>query len=168
MRRSDIQEMIRIDKQRRFIRAMSKAVEGLPVTQAERDLLDAIFVALLRGDDAADLTGTKPPHKRRSADGTHIALHYLCLTQILKEKADVAWETVGDAWGLKRRDVQKIVADNGAALAMLPQYSGAPGKLLQLCEQRAWTARLGRRRSRLEPTTQSVSDTLNAATSPSS
>jgi hypothetical protein len=154
MRRSDIREMIRIKAQRRFIRAMSNAIEGQPLTQTDRDLLDAILVALLRGDDVADLTGTKPPHNLRSGDGTHIALHYLCLTQLLKEKADVAWKAVGDAWGLQRRDVQNMVADNWAALAMLPQYYGAPGKLLQLCEQRAWTARLGRRRSRLEPTTQ--------------
>ena len=166
MRRSEIQETIRIDKQRRFIRAMSKAIEGLPVTEAERNLLDAIFVALLRDDDVADLTGTRSPHNRRSGDGTHIALHYLCLTHLLMEKADVAWKTVGDAWGLRRRDVQKIVADNWAALAMLPQYTDAPGKLLQLSEQRAWTARLGRRRSRLEPTTQNVSDTLSAARIP--
>jgi hypothetical protein len=167
MQRSEIQETIRIDRQRRFIRAMSKAIEGLPLTQAERNLLDAIFVTLLRGGDVADLTGTKPPINRRSGDGTHIALHYLCLTQLLKEKVDVAWKIVGDAWGLRRRDVQKIVADNWAALALLPQYSGAPGTLLQLCEQRAWTARLGRRRSRLEPTTQSLSDTLHAARGPS-
>jgi len=166
MRRSEIQETIRIDKQRRFIRSMSKAIEGLPVTEAERNLLDAIFVALLRDDDVADLTGTRPQHNRRSGDGTHIALHYLCLTHLLMEKADVAWKTVGDAWGLRRRDVQKIVADNWAALAMLPQYTDAPGKLLQLSEQRAWTARLGRRRSRLEPTTQNVSDTLSAARIP--
>jgi hypothetical protein len=137
--------MIRIDRQRRFIRAMSKAIEGQPVTQSERDLLDAILVALLRGDDVADLTGTRPSHNRRSDDRIHVALHYLCLTQLLKEKAEVAWQTVGDVWGLRRSDVQKIVADNGAALEMLPQSAAAPDKLLQLCEERAWAARPARR-----------------------
>jgi hypothetical protein len=149
MRRSDIQEMIRVDKQRRFIRAMSKVIDGQPVTHSERDLLDAILVALLRGDDVSDLTGTTPPHNRRSDDRVHVALHYLCLTQLLKEKADVAWQTVGDAWGLRRRDVQKIVADNWAALARLRQFESAPDKLLQLCERRAWAARPGRRRPAL-------------------
>jgi len=146
MRRSDIQKMIRIDKQRRFVRAMSRAIEGQPMTQTERDLLDAVMVALLRGDDVADLTGSRPPHNRRSGDGIHVALHYLCLTRLLKQKADAAWQTVGDAWGLRKCDVQKIVADNGAAVAMLRQFAAAPDKLLQLCERRAWAARPGRRR----------------------
>jgi len=149
MRRSDIQEMIRINTQRRFIRAMSKAIEGQPLTQIERGLLDAILVALLRGDDVAHLTGTRPLHNRRSDDRIHVALHYLCLTQLLKEKADVAWQIVGDTWGLKRRDVQTIVADNWAALDRLRKFDSAPDTLLQLCERRAWVARHGRRRPAL-------------------
>jgi hypothetical protein len=147
MRRCDILETIRIDKQRRFIRAMTKAIEGQAMTQTERDLLDAILVALLRGDDVADLTGTCPPYNRRSDDRIHVALHYLCLTHLLKVKAEVAWKTVGDTWGLRRCDVQKIVADNRAALAMLTQFASTPDQLLRLCEQRAWVARPGRRRT---------------------
>jgi hypothetical protein len=146
MRRSEIQEMIRVDQKRRFVRAMSRAIEGQPITQNERHLLDAIFVGLLRGDDVADLTGIKPAHNRRSDDRIHVALHYLCLTQLMEQKAEAAWQTVGDAWGLRKQDVQKIVATNWAAISMLQKFAGAPEKLLELCEQRAWTSRPGRRR----------------------
>lgn len=147
MQRSDIQEMIRVERQRRFIRAMSKALEAEALTQSDRTLLNAIFESLLRGDDVSGLTGTRTPHHRRSGDRIHVALHYLCLTRLMKERAEVAWRTVGDAWGLRICDVQKTVADNRApALAMLRQYAAAPDTLLQRCERHAWAARPGRRR----------------------
>ena len=42
-------------------------------------------------------------------------------------KPVVAWRMVGDAWGLKKREVQKIIADNGAtALALLPKFAVTP------------------------------------------
>jgi hypothetical protein len=148
MQRSDIEELIRVDRQRRFIRAMSKAIEGQPVTQSERALLNAIFEALLRGDDVSGLTGTRSPHIRRSSDRIDIALHYLCLTRLLNEKAAAAWQTVGEAWELRKCDVQKIVADHRMpAVAMLRQFAAAPDKLLRRCERHAWAARHGRRRS---------------------
>lgn len=138
MQISDIEEMNRVEKQRQFIRAMSKSIDGRPVTASERTLLNAIFEALLRGEDVSGLIGIKPARTRRSTDPIHIALHYLCLTKLLHEKAVVAWRIVGDAWGLKQSEVQRMIADNRApALAMLRQFAATPDKLLRLCERHA-------------------------------
>jgi len=148
MQNSDIQEKLRVEKQRQFIRAMSKSIDGRPVSQSERSLLDDIFAELLRGKDVSDLIGIRPAHTRRSADPIYIALHYLCLTKLMHEKSVVAWRIVGDAWGLKRRDVRWVIADNRApALLMLRQYAAVPDTLLRLCERHARGGRPDRRRS---------------------
>jgi hypothetical protein len=142
------QEALRVERQRQFVRAMSKSVNGQPLTQSERELLDTLFEALLRGEDVSDLTGVKRPHTRRSTDPVHIALHYLCLTQLMGTPAEAAWDIVGDAWGLKRRDVQWLIARNREpALATLWQYAAAPDRLLRLCERHARGARPERDRS---------------------
>jgi hypothetical protein len=147
MQISDIEEMNRVEKQRQFIRAMSKSIEGRPVTASERTLLNTIFEALLRGEDVSNLIGIKPTRTRRSTDPIHIALHYLCLTKLMHEKAVVAWRIVGDAWGLKQGEVQRLIADHRApALAMLQQFAAAPDKLLMLCERHARGARPEQRR----------------------
>jgi hypothetical protein len=167
MQSSDIQEMIGVEKQRHFIRAMCKSIDGQSVTQSERTLLDAIVAALLRGEDVSDLIGIKPPHARRPSDPIRIALHYLCLTKLMHEKAVVAWRIVGDAWGLKKREVQWVIANNWApAMAVLPNFAAAPDKLLRLCERHAGGVRPERRRSGFERRTQNVSDTPNAISSP--
>jgi hypothetical protein len=148
MQISDIEEMNRVEKQRQFIRAMSKSIDGRPLTASERTLLNAIFEALLRGEDVSGLIGIKPARTRRSTDPIHIALHYLCLTKLMREKAVVAWRIISDAWGLKQGDVQRVIADNRApALAMLQQFAAAPDKLLRLCEHQARGARPEHRRS---------------------
>jgi hypothetical protein len=55
---------------------------------------------------------------------------------------------VGDAWGLKKREVQKIIADNGAtALALLPKFAVTPETLLRNCERHARGIRRDRRQS---------------------
>ena len=142
------QEALRVEKQRQFVRAMSKSIHGQPLTQSERELLDALFETLLRGEDVSDLTGVKRPHTRRSTDPVHIALHYLCLTQLMGTPAEAAWDIVGEAWGLKRRDVQWLIARNREpALATLWQYAAAPDRLLSLCERHARGARPERDRS---------------------
>jgi hypothetical protein len=142
------QEAPRVERQRQFVRAMSKSINGQPLTQSERELLDALFETLLRGEDVSDLTGVKRPHTRRSTDPVHIALHYLCLTQLMGTPAEAAWDIVGDAWGLKRRDVQWLIARNREpALATLWQYAAAPDRLLRLCERHARGARPERDRS---------------------
>ena len=142
------QEALRVEKQRQFVRAMSKSINGQPLTQSERELLDALFETLLRGEDVSDLTGVKRPHTRRSTDPVHIALHYLCLTQLMGTPAEAAWDIVGEAWGLKRRDVQWLIARNREpALATLWQYAAAPDRLLSLCERHARGARPERDRS---------------------
>lgn len=112
------------------MRTMCKSVDGWPVTQPEQSLLeDAIFEGLLRGEDVSNLIGIKRAHNRRPSDPIRIALHYLCLTKLMHEKAVVAWRTVGDAWGLKKRDVQRVIADNWTpALAMLPQFAATPAR----------------------------------------
>jgi len=168
MQSHDIQEMTRVERQRHFLRAMTKSIDGRPVTQPERALLNAIFEALLRGESVSDLIGIEVPHTRRSADPIHIALHYLCLTQLMHEKAEVAWRTVGDAWGLKKRALQWIIADHRApALATLRQFAAAPDTLLRLCERHARGARPERRQSGFEPPAQSgLSDTLDASGGP--
>jgi hypothetical protein len=144
------QEALRVEKQRQFVRAMSKSIHGQPLAQSERELLDALFETLLRGEDVSDLTGVKRPHTRRSTDPVHIALHYLCLTQLMGTPAEAAWDIVGDAWGLKRRDVQWLIARNREpALATLWQYAAAPDRLLRLCERHARGARPERDRSEL-------------------
>ena len=142
------QEALRVEKQRQFVRAMSKSIHGQPLAQSERELLDALFETLLRGEDVSDLTGVKRPHTRRSTDPVHIALHYLCLTQLMGTPAEAAWDIVGEAWGLKRRDVQWLIARNREpALATLWQYAAAPDRLLSLCERHARGARPERDRS---------------------
>ncbi|MFO1392704.1 MAG: hypothetical protein U1F09_02915 [Steroidobacteraceae bacterium] len=128
----------RLDKRRHFIRAMSKTIHGRPLTQSERTLLDSIFEALLRGEDVSDLTGISRPHTRRSADRIYVALHYLCLTQLLHTPADVAWRVVGDAWGLRKRDVRWIIVRNHEpAQIALQHFTGAPDRLLRICERHA-------------------------------
>lgn len=143
----ETQDGVGIERRRQFIRAMSDSIEGRPVAEPERALLNTVFEALLRGEDVSDLIGIKRPHTRRSNDPIHIALHYLCLTKLKREKAEVAWRKVGDAWGLKVREVQRVIADHRApALTALPQFAHAPETLLRLCERHAGGARLGRER----------------------
>jgi hypothetical protein len=138
MQGSDVQEMLGGEKQRHAVRAMLKSIDGRSVTQSERTLLDEILEALLRGEDVSGLVGIKPAHNRRSSDPIYIALHYLCLTKLKREKAVVAWRTVGDAWGLKKNEVQWIIADHWApALSILRQSAAAPDRLLRLCERHA-------------------------------
>ena len=63
-------------------------------------------------------------------------------------KPVVAWRTVGEAWGLKKREVQRIIADNGVtALALLPKFSVTPDTLLRNCERHARGIRPDRRRA---------------------
>jgi len=153
MQVTDVQEMIGVERQRHVVRAMLKSIDGRSVTLPERTLLDAIFEALLRGEDVSDLIGIKPAHNRRSSDPIYIALHYLCLTKLMREKPVVAWRIVGHAWGLKKREVQWVIADNWApALAMLRQFAAAPDRLLSLCERHAGGVQPERRRSGFEPT----------------
>ena len=140
--------MTGVDKQRHFIRAMCKSADADFVTQAESALLEAILAALLRGEDVSDLIGTRRSHARRPSDPIRIAIHYLCLTKLMHVQAVVAWRTVGDAWGLKKREVQKIIADNGVtALAMLPKFAVTPETLLRNCERHARGIRRDRRQS---------------------
>jgi hypothetical protein len=159
MKYTEVQEMVRIEKQRRFIRAMSKPIDGRPLTQFERTLLDVIFQSLLRGEDVTDLIGTKPSSARRSEDRVFVAVHYLCLTKLMHETAAVAWGVVGDAWGLRKHELQQLIADHRVpALAMLPQFAAAPDTLLRLCERRARGVRHDRRRSGSERPMPSVGD----------
>jgi hypothetical protein len=151
MQSSDIRETNGVEKQRHFIRAMFKSTDMQPVTQSERALLDAIFAALLRGEDVSDLTGIRPPHNRRPSDPIRIALHYLCLTKLMHESSVEAWRIVGDAWGMKKREVQRVIAGNWApALAMLRKLDVPPETLLRLCERHARGVRPERRQSALK------------------
>jgi hypothetical protein len=144
-----------VERQRHFIQAMSKSIDGRPVSESERALLEAIFQALLHGQDVSGLTGVKPPRNRRSADQFHIALHYLCLTKLMHQTAEAAWRVVGDAWGLKRCDVQWVIARNRApALALMRQFASTPDTLLRLCERHARAAGLGAGQLGLEPPTE--------------
>lgn len=162
MQRSDMQEIIGVEKQRHFIRAMCKSIDGRPVTQSERALLDAILAALVRGKDVSDLIGIKAAHTRRPGDPTLIAAHYLCLTKLMNVSAVAAWRTVGEAWGLKKRDVRWVIVDNRVpALAMLRQFSAQPETLLRLCERHARGARPERRRSVPGPARQSAGNALD-------
>lgn len=150
---SDIQELIGVERRRDVVRAMLKSIDGRSVTRSERTVVDGILEALLRGEDVSDLVGIKRAHNRRSSDPIYIALHYLCLTKLMHESAVVAWRMVGDAWRLKKRDVQWVIANHWApALAMLPHFAAAPDRLLSLCERHAGGARPDRRRSRIEQT----------------
>ncbi len=148
MQSSDSQALTGVDKQRHFIRAMCKSVDAESATQDERALLEAILAALLHGKDVSDLIGTRRSHARRPSDPIRIAIHYLCLTRLMHVKAVVAWRTVGDAWGLKKREVQKIIADNGVtALALLPKFAVTPDALLRNCERHARGIRRDRRQA---------------------
>jgi hypothetical protein len=167
MQSSDIQEMVGVERQRHFIRAMCKSFDGRSITQSERTLLDSILEALLRGEDVSDLIGIRVAHARRPSDPIRIALHYLCLTKLMHGRAVVAWRIVGNAWGLKRSEVQWIIADNRArALAILPHFAADPDRLLRLCERHAGGVRSERRRSGVEPPLEGVSHTHHATRSP--
>jgi hypothetical protein len=155
MQDSDTQPMTGVEKQRHFIRAMCKSADAESVTQSESALLEAILAALLRGQDVSDLIGIRRAHARRPSDPLRIAIHYLCLTRLMHVEAVVAWRMVGDAWGLKKREVQWIIADNGArALATLRQLAVSPDVLLRNCERHARGVRPDRRRSGSRPPTQ--------------
>ena len=156
----DIQEMTGVEKQRQFIRAMCKSTDLQSVTQPERAVLDAIFAALLRGEDVSDLIGIKPAHIRRPSDPIRIALHYLCLTKLMHRSSVESWRIVGDAWGLKKREVQWVIADNWApALGVLRQLAVTPETLLRLCERHARGVRPERRQSGLKLSARKASQT---------
>lgn len=149
MQGSDIQSMTGVDKQRHFIRTMCKSADAQSVTESESALLEAILAALLRGQDVSDLIGIRRAHARRPSDPIRIAIHYLCLTKLMHVQPVEAWRIVGDAWGLKKREVQWVIADNWAsAQAILPQFSVTPETLLRNCERHARGVRPDRRRSR--------------------
>ena len=138
MHRVDDQELTRVEKQRHFIQAMSKAIYGSPLSESERTLLDLVLDALLCGEDVSEIIGTKPPHDRRSDDPVYVAVHYLCLTKLMHWKSVPAWSVVGEVWGLKKRQVQQVIADNRrAALQIVGQFAGDGQALLQLCERQA-------------------------------
>jgi len=142
MQSADPDDALRVEKQRHFVRAMSKSIEGQPLTPTERTLLDALFEALLRGEDVSELTGVKRAHTRRSSDHVYVALHYLCLTRLMGTPAEAAWSAVADAWRLNRRDAQRLIAQSREpAMAALQEYSATPDRLLRVCEQRARGAR---------------------------
>lgn len=163
MNSSEIQDMIGVEKQRHFIRAMCKSADAESVTPSESILLDELMAALLHGKDVSDLIGVKPAHARRPSDPIRIAIHYLCLTRLKHEGPDAAWRKVGDAWGLKKREVQWIIAGNWApASAMLPRFTVTPDTLLRLCERHARGVRPERRRSMFKLPTRSESHSPNA------
>jgi hypothetical protein len=155
------QEAAHIERQRHFIRAMSKSIEGQVLEPSERTLLEQVFAALMRGEDVSNLTGIRRPRARRSTDPIHIALHYLCLTRLLGRRPDVAWDTVGAAWGLQRRHVQRLVAQNREpALAALPRFADAPDRLLGICERHARGSRPAQDRPAITTTAQDSGNTL--------
>ena len=151
----------RIERQRHFIRAMSKSIEGQALDSSERTLLEEIFAALMRGEDVSNLTGIKRPHTRRSSDPIHIALHYLCLTRLKGTRPDVAWDTVGEAWGLDRRYVQRLVVQNRErALAVLPRFADDPDRLFRICERNARASNPSRDRSAIRTPVSGPGNTL--------
>ena len=154
MQDPDSQAMTGVEKQRHFIRAMCKSADARYVTESERALLEAVMAALLRGEDVSDLIGIRRAHARRPSDPLRIAIHYLCLTKLMQVKPVEAWRRVGDAWGLKKHQVQWIIADNWIpALARLRQFPVTPDTLLRICERHARGVRAGRRRSEIgQPT----------------
>ena len=160
---SDARQTDSLEKQRRFVRAMSKSIEGRPLTQSERSLLDALLEALMRGDDVSDLIGVKRPHTRRASDNAFVALHYLCLTQLMHTPSEEAWRVVGDTWQLKVRDVRWLVVKNRMpAQAALHRHASEPERLLRICERHARGARPGRNLSDPNEPTQAAGDALIA------
>ena len=148
MQSSDSLPMTGVEKQRHFIRAMCKSADARYVTESERALLEAVLAALLRGEDVSDLIGIRRSHARRPSDPLRIAIHYLCLTKLMDVKPVVAWRLVGEVWGLKKHQVQWIIADNWMpAMARLRQFPVSPETLLRICERHARGVRSGRRES---------------------
>lgn len=142
MHSAETDDTLRVEKQRHFVRAMSKSIDGQPLTPDERTLLDALFEKLLRGDDVSDLTGVRQPRTRRSSDRVYVALHYLCLTRVMGTPAEAAWSAVADEWGISRRAARWIIAQShGPAMSALQKSSADPDRLLRLCKQRARGAR---------------------------
>ncbi len=128
----------RLEKQRHFIRAMSKSLDGRVVSESEHDLLDSIFGSLLLGKDVFGMIGVQRPHNRRPGDPIYIAVHYLCLRKLMHERPDKAWHIVAEAWGLKRRQVRWVIANNRVpALKVLERFGTDADALLRLCEWRA-------------------------------
>ena len=162
MHSSSTHDAASVEKQRHFVRAMSKSIDGQPLSETERTLLDELFEALLRGDDVSSLTGVRRPHTRRSTDRVYVALHYLCLTKLMRTPPETAWRMVADAWGVTKRDARWLIAQSREpALAALGRFSGAPDRLLRACEQRARGMRPGA--ARLEaslPTAEQADDAL--------
>ena len=148
MQSSSTHDAAIVERQRHFVRAMSKSIDGQPLSEAERTLLDDLFEALLRGEDVSSLTGVRRPRTRRSTDRVYVALHYLCLTKLMGTPPETAWRTVADAWGVTKRDARWLIAQSrDPALAALGRFTGAPDRLLRACEQRARGMRPGAARA---------------------
>lgn len=155
-------DALRVERQRHFVRTMSKSIDGQPLSEKERTLLDELFEALLRGEDVSALTGVRRPHTRRSTDRVYVALHYLCLTRLMGTPPETAWRVVADAWGVTKRDARWLIAQSREpALSALGRFSGAPERLLRACEQRARGVRPGAARAEeSSPTDEQADDAL--------
>lgn len=162
MQSSISHDAVSIERQRHFVRAMSKSIDGQPLSESERTLLDELFEALLRGEDVSALTGVRRPHTRRSTDRVYVALHYLCLTRLMGTPPEAAWQAVADAWGVTKRDARWLIAQSREpALSALGRFSGAPERLLRACEQRARGMRPGAGRAEASlPTDEQADDAL--------
>jgi hypothetical protein len=162
MQSSDSHDASCIETQRHFVRAMSKSIDGQPLSETERTLLDELFEALLRGEDVSKLTGVRRPHTRRSTDRVYVALHYLCLTRLMGTPPETAWRVVSAAWGVTKRDARWLIAQSREpALSALGRFSGAPDRLLRACEQRARGMRPGAARAQEStPTDEQADDAL--------
>jgi hypothetical protein len=162
MNSSSTHDAYSVERQRHFVRAMSKSIDGQPLSEAERTLLDELFEALLRGEDVSALTGVRRPHTRRSTDRVYVALHYLCLTRLMGTPPETAWRVVADAWGVTKRDARWLIAQSREpALSALQRFSGTPDRLLRACEQRARGMRPGAARAEASlPTDAQADDAL--------
>lgn len=99
--------VVRKEKQLRFMRAMTKAMEGEPLSQFERNLLFFVFEALMAGKDARPLVGTEPPAQRPAdpkvahrsywcaCDIAHLVVSGMTVT-VAKRTAEERWRMTED------------------------------------------------------------------------
>lgn len=126
-------EIVRLEKYRRFVEAMTDAIDGKPLSPMQRNLLSRVLDALSDGKDVADLIGTTPANGRPPVDHTMPAIHYHAL-RAAGEKSVVALRVVADAWAVSTETVKQAARlHRSLAEETIGIYGTSLGDLIQHC-----------------------------------
>lgn len=130
-------EIVRQEKQKRFIDAMCAAADGRPLTTFQRNLLLQVMQRLIEGGDAAELVGATRPDGRPQRDHTMMVTHYHALLRTgLKPKQ--ARGVVAVAWKLSDESVRQAERKlRGIAKETLQIWGDDIPRLIRHCQAAA-------------------------------